>query len=254
MGNKGRWSSATMSRSSTPAFYALGARGRWKDYINLLHVPYTLWHLSYVVMGAALAPTIHWDRLAGTLIAFSLGVGLCSHTLDELNGRPLATRIPSPLLWSLAVAALAGAVAIGIAAGFTITPSIFPFVAFGAFIAVAYNLGLWGGRFHSDFWFALAWGAFPAFTSYWINDSSLTIPAILIACGCFALSLAQRALSTHARTLRRRVIMVEGYMEMSDGERRPLNKETMLSPAERTLQILSVAVVVLALALLTYRL
>src|SRR3989442_13616404 len=37
------------------AFYALEPGGL-RDYWTLLHPPYTLWHLSYVLLGAALAP------------------------------------------------------------------------------------------------------------------------------------------------------------------------------------------------------
>ena len=44
-----------MSVEQRPAFYAL-ATGGWRDYVTLLHPPYTLWHLSYVAIGAALAP------------------------------------------------------------------------------------------------------------------------------------------------------------------------------------------------------
>ena len=39
-----------------PAFYAL-APGGWRDWWTLLHPPYTLWHLSYVALGAA--ATVH---------------------------------------------------------------------------------------------------------------------------------------------------------------------------------------------------
>ena len=98
-----------MSTGKTPAFYALGASGAWKDYINLLHIPYTLWHLSYVVLGAAVASTVHVDRLLGTLLAFFLAMGIGAHALDELNGRPLGTKIPSPVLVILAVVSLTGA-------------------------------------------------------------------------------------------------------------------------------------------------
>ena len=46
------------------------------------------------------------------------------------------------------------------------------FVAFGGFIVAAYNLELGGGRFHDTFWFALAWGAFPALTAYFTAGAS----------------------------------------------------------------------------------
>ena len=87
-----------MATGSSPAFYALPGTQAWQDYLNLLHVPYTLWHLSYVVLGAAISPTVHLDRLLGTLLAFFLAVGISSHALDELDGRPLKTKIPSAVL------------------------------------------------------------------------------------------------------------------------------------------------------------
>ena len=172
-----------MKTEKVPAFYALSVAGKWKDYLNLLHAPYTLWHLSYVVLGASIAPTIHLDRLVGTLLAFFLAVGIGAHAMDELNGRPLGTKIPASVLVGLAVVSLAGALALGTVAGLGVSAWLFPFVGFGAFMVLAYNLGLWQNRFHSDFWFAFAWGAFPALTSYWINTLHLDVAAILLACG-----------------------------------------------------------------------
>ena len=243
-----------MSTGKTPAFYALGASGAWKDYVNLLHIPYTLWHLSYVVLGAALASTVHVDRLIGTVVAFFLAMGIGAHALDELNGRPLGTRIPRAVLIAMAVVSLTGALVMGTVAGLIATLWLFPFMAFGAFIAVAYNLGLWHDRFHSDYWFAFAWGAFPALTSYWIQSVNLTATVILLALACFTFSLAQRALSTQVRTIRRRTLNVAGTMEMTDGSIVTLDSSSMILAAERALVLLSVTVVVLAASLLAYRL
>ena len=150
---------------SQASWYALRPGG-WRDYVTLLHVPYTLWHLSYVVIGAALAPVWLPGRLGATLAAFALALGVGAHALDELRGRPLATQIPDRVLWLLAAGSIAGAVGIGIAAAIAWWPWLLAFVAFGGFIVVAYNLELFGGAFHSDLWFAVAWGAFPLLTAY----------------------------------------------------------------------------------------
>ena len=99
-----------------PAFYALRPGG-WRDYVTLLHPPYTAWHLSYVAVGAALAPRFHLDRMLWALAAFALAMGVAAHALDELNGRPLRTRIGSGTLVALAVVSLAGALAIGVCGG-----------------------------------------------------------------------------------------------------------------------------------------
>ena len=92
-----------------PAFYALSSGG-WRDLVTILHPPYTLWHLSYVALGAAAAPVIHADRLAAALLAFFLAVGVSAHALDELRGRPLNTKLSRGTLIALAIFGLAGAI------------------------------------------------------------------------------------------------------------------------------------------------
>ena len=186
---------------SRPAFYAL-ASGGWRDYVTILHLPYTAWHLSYVAIGAALAPELHTNRLLAALAAFFLALGIGAHALDELQGRPLATRIPTGVLWVLALGSIGGAVAIGIGAALAWTLWLIPFVAVGAFLVFAYNLELFGGLFHTDLWFALAWGAFPLLTGYFVVAEKLTVEALLAAAFAVATSLAQRALST-VRAVRR---------------------------------------------------
>lgn len=243
-----------MTTGKKPAFYALSGTKGWQDYLNLLHVPYTLWHLGYVVLGATIAPTIHLDLLLGTLLAFFLAVGIASHALDELNDRPLGTKIPPPVLVSLAAVSLAGAVALGVLAGIRESQWIFAFVAFGGFIVTFYNLGLWHNRFHTDFWFAFSWGAFPVLTSYWVNASRFDVAVVLVAVGCFFLTLAQRTLSTPVRTIRRKALVVEGHIDLADGERINLDREKIILVPERALVLLGIAIMVLAAGLLTFRL
>jgi len=233
--------------SSRPAFYALRSGG-WRDYVTLLHPPYTAWHLSYVAIGAALTADFSWSRLLPTMAAFFLAVGIGAHALDELNGRPLRTQIPGSVLYFLAAASISGAVAIGIVGAATVDPWIGVLVIAGAFIVVAYNLESFGGLFHSDFWFALAWGAFPLLTGYFAAAESISAAAVAGAVFAFALSLAQRVLSTQVRDMRRRVRSVQGTVEHSDGTSEEITPETIMGPAERALRILSVAIVALACA------
>lgn len=230
---------------AAPAFYALQAGG-WRDYLTILHPPYTAWHLSYVAIGWAVAPEVHLDRLWALLAAFFLAVGIGAHCLDELNGRPLRTRIPASVLWSLAVAAVGLAIAIGIEGARRTDWTVLPFVAFGGFIVVAYNLELLGGRFHSDFWFALAWGAFPAFTATWANALELTAPGVLAAAACFMLSVAQRTLSTPVRELRRTTREVEGRVVRADGSVEHVDAAYLRAVPEGALRALSAAMPLLA--------
>lgn len=239
--------------TSRPAFYAL-APGGWRDYVTLLHPPYTLWHLSYVAIGAALAPQLEVGRLVASLAAFFLAVGIGAHALDELKGHPLRTRISDRTLIVLAAASIGGAVAIGVYASFAYTPWLAPLVAVGGFIVCAYNLELFGGAFHSDAWFALAWGAFPLVTAYVAVAERLSAEALLAGMFAGFLSLAQRRLSTPVRMVRRRVIGVAGMIELTDGTREPVTTETLTGAPEAALRALTVAVVSLAVALLVLRL
>ena len=223
------------------AWYSLRPGG-WRDYVTLLHPPYTAWHLSYVAIGAALAPRWRPDRMGWTLLAFGLAMGIGAHALDELRGRPLATRIPERALWALAALSIGSAIAIGVAAGAWWTPWLFPAVAVGGFMVVAYNLELFGGRFHSDLWFALAWGAFPLLTAYLACAERLDASALVAAVYAALLSHAQRRLSTPVRELRRRAHDVP-----------VAERATAIEPLEAGLGLLSAATVALAVALVLAR-
>jgi hypothetical protein len=235
-----------------PSFYAL-APGGWRDYVTLLHPPYTAWHLSFVVIGAALAPELEPSRLLPTLAAFLLALGIGAHALDELNGRPLRTQIPDPVLVALAVASIVGAVAVGIVGAVLVDPWIAAFVVAGAFIVVAYNLELAAGRFHGDAWFALAWGAFPLVTAYFAATGRLDAVALAGALFAFGLSRAQRLLSTQVRDVRRRVTRVEGSLERRDGSSEPVTPELLLRGKEAALRALALSTMALAIALVIMR-
>lgn len=220
----------------------------------LLHPPYTAWHLSYVLIGAGLAPKVSVFRLAATLVAFFLAVGIAAHALDELNGRPLRTSMPDWVLKTASIAGLAGAVGLGFAGLPVVGWGLLPFMALGILFVFAYNLELLGGRVHGDFWFALSWGAFPLLTAYFAQTGSISIGACAAAAGAFALSYGQRALSTPARALRRKTRSVTGEVNLSDGSQVLLDEATLLRPLEQALRAFSWGVVALALGLMSSRL
>ena len=165
----------------------------------------------------------------------------------------MGTRIPRPVLLGLGFVPLSGAIALGAAAGVTDHVWILPFVAFGGFIVVAYNLGLWNDRFHSDYWFAFAWGAFPALTSYWINHPHVTIELVLVATGCFLISLAQRTLSTPVRAIRRKNLIVAGSIGMADGRIEELDGSKMISAPEKALSLMSLGMVLFATGFIAFQ-
>jgi hypothetical protein len=239
-------------RSARPAWYALETGG-WRDYVTLLHLPYTAWHLSYVVIGGCLAPLVAWGRLGAAVAAFGLAVGIGAHALDELSGRPLRTGIPSSILIGLATVSIGAACAIGVVGAFVFEPWLVVLVPVGLFLVVAYNLELLGGRFHSDLWFGLAWGGFPVVCGYAAVAGDLSLAAFLAAAFAVLLSLAQRALSNHVRFVRRRVASVDGELELGDGTRERLDADRLIAAEERALRLLAAASVALAAALVAFR-
>jgi hypothetical protein len=228
-----------VSGTARPAFYAL-LPGGWRDYVTLLHPPYTLWHLSYVALGAALAPRMQWGLLGWTVLAFALAMGIGAHALDELQGRPLHTQVPASVLVGLAAASIAAACAIGVVIAARTTFWLVAFVVFGGLAVVAYNLELLGGAFHSDVWFAATWGAFPALTAYFASAERIRGEAVAAAAFAFFVSLAQRRLSTEARRVRR-------------GGEPPADVRLALEAPEAALRLLSAAMPVLAGAVLLMR-
>lgn len=235
-----------------PAFYAL-APGGWRDYVTLLHLPYTAWHLSYVVIGGCLASVVAWGRLGAAVGAFALAVGIGAHALDELRGRPLRTAIPDRVLLALAAGSIAGACAIGVVGTVVFSPWLVVLVPVGVFLVLAYNLELLRGRFHTDVWFGLAWGGFPVLCGYAAVAGNVRPVAVIAAAFAVLYSLAQRVLSSHVRYVRRRVVRVDGALELRDGSREPLDAERLIAPEERGLRLLAAAVVVLAVALVVLR-
>ena len=236
-----------------PAYYA-ARPGGWRDWWTLLHPPYTGWHLSYAVIGAALAPRVQTSRLIATVLAFFLAVGLAAHALDELRGRPLRTRIPSPALVAVVVVGLAGALVLGVAGVYRVGWTLIPFMVAGPILVIAYNAELFGGALHTDFGFAAAWGAFPVLTGYVAQVGSLAVAPVLAAAGAFALSAAQRWLSTPARNIRRRAVRVEGSITFGDGRIVPITADGLLRPLELALRAASWAIVLLAAAMAVARL
>jgi len=240
-----------------PAFYAsprILTRPALRDWWTLLHPPYTLWHLSYVVIGSCLVAPLDRARLLVTLLAFFLAVGVGAHALDELHGRPLRTTIPRHALVTAGVTGVGGAAALGVLGVARIGPFLIVFIVLGVVLAVGYNLEVLGGRLHNDTTFAAGWGAFPVLTGYYAQHARLTLASAAASAFAFLLSRAQRRLSTPARALRRKTSVVRGCILFTDGTASPIEQATLLGPLEGALRALTWATVTLAATLVLVRL
>lgn len=232
-----------------PAFYGAGSTG-WRAYWTLLHPPYTVWHLSYVLLGAALASSPDPRVVVGALAAFGLAVGVGAHAFDELRGRPLRTTIPSAVLVALGVLGLGSAVALGLLAATMLDPVFLFLVALGAVLVLLYAFEI--PLVHSDAGFALGWGAFPVVAAG-VAAGAAPLPIALAAAAAALLSLAQRRLSTRARSVRRRAVSVSGEIVYTDGTREPIDRLSLIAAPEGALRILWIALAAASLAVLLSR-
>jgi len=249
-------SPADLPNFEGPAFYArprLLRNSGLRDWWILLHPPYTLCHLSFVVVGACLAGPVNSFRLWMTVLAFFLAVGVGSHALDEIQGRPLGTEIPTWQLKAAAMFGLGGAVVLGVFGALETSGYLGIFIVVGIVLALGYNLELFHARLHTDLVFALAWGSFPVLTGYFAQHSALNLAAFIAALYGALVAGTQRQLSTPARNLRRHVSHVEGAQVGIDGSSVVITKEGQLQPLENALRTLCWAAAAIAASLVSVR-
>lgn len=233
-----------------PAFYA-PVGSRTGDLVAILHPPYTAWHLSHVILGAVLAPELDGSILTGTLLAFLFGLGIGAHAFDELHGRPLRTSLGRPLLVGLGIFGMLGALTTAVAGAVIVSPWVLLWAVAGMALAVGYAFER-PKPLHTPLGFALAWGAFPTLVGYWAQTQTIGLAALLMATATTLLSMAQRALSTPARNIRRTVDFAQMRLQRSDSTE-TWDEAQILDTWERPLKLLAATVVALAVGLLAAR-
>jgi hypothetical protein len=233
-----------------PAFYARPG-SLPGDLVSLLHPPYTAWHLSYAAIGAALAPSVDWLILAGTLLAFFFGTGIGAHALDELHGRPLRTRLSDRVLAIMGGAGLAGGMVLAALGAVMVSPWLLVWGTLGAGLAAGYALER-PRLLHTDLGFGMAWGGFPVLVGYWAQTSQIDAGSLAVAGAATLFSLAQRVLSTPARHLRRSVDEAEVVLRTA-GTTVTWTDDRLLDSWELPLRLTGWAMVLLAVGLLSVR-
>jgi hypothetical protein len=203
-------------------------------------------------MGVAISPIINPLRSIAVVAAFFLGLGIGAHALDETMGNPLQTKLSKGRLYVIGLTALSAAIGIGLYYALTVSLLLVPFIVAESFFAVAYNLEMFGKRFHTTLVFSLSWGSIPLLTGYFANSLSISVAAFVMAVAAGLLTLVQRTLSTQARFVRRKVTTVDA-LRLSSGGYVPVSSGELISPAEKSLKALSLVVFLIALALVLER-
>lgn len=242
------------------AWYARGG-SKFREFYTIMHLPYTSMVLSFVLIGAALSPTIHPNRVALTLVAYFLGLGLSAHALNELHVSHWTEALGKRELTGLFAFPLVAAVVIGsygmlelfAASGSIVAPStLLTFIVLETFFLFAYNTDAFNGRFHSDIWFAFSWAALPTLISYYVNALTVTSEAILVAIAMAATAGIEINLSRWCKDFRRRSSLTE--MRFADGTRQSMNTRQLLARPEKSLKLIVLAVDLMAIGLIVHKL
>jgi hypothetical protein len=185
---------------------------KFRTFIGLLFLPYTGMVLSFAVIGSLLATEMHYDRLLAIVLVYLFGLGIAAHALDALGSRgikPWGAVFSRSRLWAMALLSLVAAY--GIAGYFMIryVPLLWSIALLEGFFVFAYNLELFGGRFHTDGWFAFSWGALPVLAGFVMQTNRISLSALLLAGAMALFSLIEIKVSRPYKVLKRQPELAE---------------------------------------------
>jgi 4-hydroxybenzoate polyprenyltransferase len=144
-------------------------------------LPYTGIVTCFAAWGS-LSASFEVERLVAICVIYFLSVGVCAHCLDAVGGktRPWG-ELPKRKLAAVGVGALGIAFAIGLYYAFLDSPLLFPIGIAEGFFLFAYNLELFGGRFHNNASTVLSWGILPVFAGSAIQTNSISAETLVLA-------------------------------------------------------------------------
>ena len=154
-------------------------------------------HLSLVTIGACLVGPVNATRYIETLVAFFLALGIGAHALDELQGRPLRTTIPTWQLIGAAVVGLCGAVGLGDLRDVPRELLHGGLHCGGSVLRAQLQPRALRGRFHNPLVLVLSWGAFPILTAYYAQHATVGVAAL--AAAAFGALVIRYSDALHAR-------------------------------------------------------
>jgi len=112
-------------------------------------------------------------------LVYLLAVGVSAHSLDAMSpNKPWGTFLSRRQLLVMAVGAMVPALALGLYLAASYAPLLIPLGLVELFFLLAYNLELFSGRFHTDFWFSLSWGLLPVLVGFVVQTDTFTLPAL----------------------------------------------------------------------------
>ena len=150
--------------------------------IGILFLPYTSIVICFAALGS-LSGQFEIERLAAICIIYFLALGVSAHLLDAIGGKTKPWGdLPKKKLWIISMSVLGVAFSIGMYYAFLDAPLLFVIGIVEGFFLFAYNLELFGGKFHNNASTIVSWAILPVFAGSAIQTNSITIEAIMI-CG-----------------------------------------------------------------------
>ena len=150
--------------------------------IGILFLPYTSMVICFAALGS-LSGQFEIERLAAICIIYFLALGVSAHLLDAIGGKTKPWGdLPKKKLWLISMIVLGIAFSIGMYYVFLDSPLLFVIGIVEGFFLFAYNLELFGGKFHNNASTIFSWAILPVFAGSAIQTNSITIEAVMI-CG-----------------------------------------------------------------------
>jgi hypothetical protein len=81
----------------------------------------------------------------------------------------------------LAVAGISGGALVAIYLSWTVSIGIGILAIVAAFFILAYNLELFGGRFHNVGWFGVSWGGLTTFAGYYVQSPTIALQPVIVS-------------------------------------------------------------------------
>ncbi len=217
---------------------------KFRIFLGLLFLPYTGMVLAFSLIGSLLAEHIFYDRVLAIMAVYFFGLGIAAHALDALGSKrtkPWGTVFSKSQLWLMAAVALA--IAYGIAVYYMLrhVPLLLLIAVPEGFFVFAYNLEWFGGRFHTDRWFAFSWGALPVLAGHVMQTNGISVPSIFVAVSMGLFSAIEIKASRPYKELRRRRHDLSG------------DELALMRRYETILKCVSLGVIVMAVGLLIWR-
>jgi len=178
-----------------------------KEFITIMHIPYTMMCISFLTMGFAISGIRDYGLYILTFISYFLGLGISSHCFDQLTG--MGSRYVEKLkdddlifigIFSLVISILIGIISM---IDYKLWNLIW-LIPIQSFFVFSYPLAkTFRGKFHSDFWFSISFGAIPVIIGNYVNTGGFDVMVFVFASFCVIISYIEILLSRHSRYMRK---------------------------------------------------